>query len=268
MEAVPGDPLGRKAGDRLWPEWFTDEMVQVAKRDRRSWNALYQKSPSDEEGTFFRKEWFRRYTPDQLPKTLHKYLTTDHAPAGEEDSDYTCARVWGVDATGDLWLVDGFRHQETMDVTSDRLIGDKKAKKKGLIEKHKPFAWFPEDDNNWKAVAGFVTRRMREEKVHCRIEPMSPHGHDKQVKAQPFQAMASMGRVWLPVGPEGDDVLEQYLKFPAGKNDDEVDAASIIGRAIDMAHPALTQPTESTKKPDSWDRAFGSLEEQDNWRTV
>ena len=60
-------------------------------------------------------------------------------------------------------------------------------------------------------------------------------------KAQAFQGMAASGRVWLPVGPEGDDVLDQYLKFPLGKNDDEVDAAGVIARVLDEAHPALVE---------------------------
>jgi hypothetical protein len=35
MEALPNDPLGRKPGKRLWAEWFTQEMVETAKRDVR-----------------------------------------------------------------------------------------------------------------------------------------------------------------------------------------------------------------------------------------
>src|SRR6185295_10772525 len=42
MLAVANDPLGRKQGERLWPEWFTEEMISTAKMDTRSWNALYQ----------------------------------------------------------------------------------------------------------------------------------------------------------------------------------------------------------------------------------
>ena len=262
------DPLGRKVGETLWPEWFSLDHWAPFKKDARAWNSLYQQKPTAQEGTFFKREWFRRYTPEQLPANLHKYITSDHAPAGQENSDYTCVRVWGVCPQGDIYLLDGFRHQETLDKTADRVLGVKKENKRGLIQRHKPFAWFPEDDNNWKAAAGFITRMMREQNVHCRIEPISPHGSDKQTKAQPFQAMAASGRVWLPVGPEGDDVLEQYLKFPAGKNDDEVDAGALIGRALDMAHPAIAQHTEDApKKRDIWDKAF-EADEVDDWRTT
>lgn len=263
------DPLGRKIGETLWPEWFNMDHWAPFKRNPRTWSSLYQQKPTAEEGTFFKREWFKRYVPDQLPKNLHKYISSDHAPAGEDNSDYSCVRVWGIDPAGDLWLVDGFRHQETLDKTADRVIGNKNDGVKGLIQRHKPFAWFPEDDNNWKSAAGFITRMMREQGVFCRIEPMSPHGSDKPTKAQPFQAMAASGRVWLPVGPVGDDVLGQYLKFPSGKNDDEVDAAAVIGRAIDMAHPAITPPVTKEQKRDSWAKAFGDFDdEESNWKTI
>lgn len=261
------DPLGRKIGETLWPQWFSLEHWAPFQKDARAWSSLYQQKPSPEEGTFFKREWFRRYR--SLPKNLHKYITSDHAPAGGSESDYTCVRVWGVDELGDLYLVDGFRHQETLDKTADRMVGSKKDGSIGLIKKHKPFCWFPEDDNNWKSAAGFIARMMREQNVHCRIEPISPHGNDKSTKAQPFQGMAASGRVWLPDTPEGDDVLNQYLKFPGGKNDDEVDAGAIMGRALDEAHPAIAKHDEKPKTVDRWAKAFGEHDDEEtDWKTV
>jgi phage terminase large subunit-like protein len=266
------DPLGRKLGETLWPEWFSLEHWEPFKANPRTWGSLYQQKPTAQEGTFFKRGWFKRYR--KAPENLHRYITSDHAPSGTEDGDYTCVRVWGVDSVGDLYLLDGFRHQETLDKTADKVVGNRKTARAGepvldgLIRRHKPFAWFPEDDNNWKAAAGFITKMMRAESVHCRIEPISPHGNDKPTKAQPFQAMAASGRVWLPEGPIGDDVLEQYIKFPGGKNDDEVDAAAIIGRALDEAHPAIAAPADNIRpKVDRWAQAFGDHEETDSWKT-
>lgn len=247
------DPLGRKLGETLWPEWFSHEHWAPFKLNKRTWSSLYQQKPTPDEGTFFQKAWFRRYRAGYEPAQMNKYVTSDHAPGGQEHNDYTCARTWGVDSLGDLYLLDGFRSQETMDKSVDKALA--------MVKKHAPFAWFPEADNNWKSVAGFVTRRMRETQIYVRIEPITPHGADKATKAQPFQAMAAAGRVWIPEGPEGDDVIEQYIKFPGGKNDDEVDAASVMGRAIADAHPAVLPLSVVNKPIDRWDRAFNA---QDN----
>lgn len=272
------DPLGRKLGETLWPQWFSAEHWEPFKKNRRAWTSLYQQKPTPEEGTFFQRDWFKRYR--QPPTNLQKYVTSDHAPAGEDTSDFTCVRVWGVCPQGDLYLLDGFRHQETLDKSADKVIGNKVAASRGrvkegdpiyegLLKKHKPICWFPEDDNNWKSASGFIKRLMREERSYCRIEPISPHGSDKPTKAQPFQAMAASGRVFLPDTPEGDEILNQYLKFPGGKNDDEIDAAAIMGRALDDAHPAIAPVEEKLEKTDRWAKAFGDHDEDnEDWKTV
>lgn len=274
------DPLGRQIGETLWPEWFSLAHWEPFKKNPRTWSSLYQQKPAPAEGTFFQRGWFRRYRPGRLPTKLNYYITSDHAPAGQSTSDFACVRVWGVDALSNVYLVDGFRKQITMDKLTAEVVGNVEAAKRrevesvdrrtGLVRKYRPFAWFPEDDNNWKSVAGFVTAAMRMEKQFVRIEPITPHGADKQVKAQAFQGLASSGCVWIPEGPEGDDVIEQYVKFPSGKNDDEVDAGSLIGRAIADAHPAVVPVKADTKPVDRWDRAFNKVDNdaEGSWRTA
>lgn len=247
------DPLGRKRGEMLWSEWFTPDHWRSFRSNSRTWSALFQQSPSPGEGTFFQRGWFKRYRPGSEPVHLRKYLTSDHAPTDSETSDPSGCRVWGVAASNDLYLLDGFIHRATMDVTADRIVGNlvtgptrdpRPVLVEGYIRRYEPFAWFPEDDNNWKTAAPFIQRQMRTEGVRTRIEPMSPHGSDKSAKAQSFQGMAAMGQVWIPEGPEGDEIIEQYVKFPAGKHDEEVDMAAIMGRAIAMAHPAIVPPEQ------------------------
>jgi phage terminase large subunit-like protein len=204
-------------------------------------------------GLFFKREWFKRYRPGDEPNALRVYLTSDHAPTESEDNDPTACRVWGVDPNGDVWMLGGFNHHATMDVTADRIVGNAKDQYReadrpiyqGLIRQFEPFAWFPEDDNNWKTAAPFIKRRMREEDVRCIIAPISPHGHDKAAKAQGAQGMAAMGRVWIPLGSEGDAIIDELDAFSAAAehaHDEEVDCLAIMCRAIDMAHPAIVEP--------------------------
>jgi len=237
------DPLGRQVGEYLWPEWFTPEHFEGFKAQARTWSALFQQRPQPPSGTFFQRDWFHRYRIGEQPSQLNHYMTSDHAPGGEDHNDFNCFRMWGIDGVGDVWLRAGFRAQETLDKSIDKVTGEH-----GLIKSFKPFAWFPEDDNNWKSIAGFVRRQMIKDKAFCNIQPVSPHGHDKPTKAQPFQAMASCGRVHIPEGPEGDSVIDQYIRFPSGANDDEVDTAAIIGRVIDEAHPAVIRAPQAAPK--------------------
>jgi hypothetical protein len=54
LRLVDAARAGRKVGERLWPEW---EMVEQAKQDPRTWNALYQQQPASEAGDYFKLEW-------------------------------------------------------------------------------------------------------------------------------------------------------------------------------------------------------------------
>jgi hypothetical protein len=61
------DPLGRKVGDFLWPEWFPREHWGTWRdnpRAARTWSALYQQRPAPFTGVHFNREMFKRYDPD------------------------------------------------------------------------------------------------------------------------------------------------------------------------------------------------------------
>jgi hypothetical protein len=64
------DPLGRKAGEFLWPEWFPREHWSTWRdnpRAARTWAALYQQRPAPFTGVHFNREMFKRYDPDLAP---------------------------------------------------------------------------------------------------------------------------------------------------------------------------------------------------------
>lgn len=252
MEATTGDPLGRKPGERLWPEWYTDEMVEVAKRDKRSWWALYQQQPSSDEGDFFKREWFKFWA--EKPRDLHIYGTSDYAVT-DGGGDYTVHRVWGVAPNGDIYRLDGWRGQTAADEWIEQKLN--------LIKRHKPVAWFGEAGVIQKAIEPMLTRRMRERKVYCRMEWL-PSIADKPTRARGIQSRMAMGAVYFEPGAD----VEEFVRFPAGKHDDDVDTASMIGRALDDAHPAIAKHDEPAKKRDRWDKAFGDNDTTDDWKTV
>lgn len=249
------DPLGREIGETLWPEWFTLYHWKPFQKNARTWSSLYQQAPSPEEGTFFKREWFNRYRIEDLPRNMHIYGTSDYAVT-DGGGDYTVHRVWGIPPDGSLWLLGGWRGQTTSDIWIDELIR--------LWKQFKPFAWFGESGVIAKAVEPMLRTRMRECKIGGRLEWL-PSIHDKPTRARGFQARAAMKTVNLPNTSEGDEILDEYLRFPAGKHDDDVDAASLIGRALDQAHPAIAK-RDPEKERDPKDRNMWSSEpEPKSW---
>jgi predicted phage terminase large subunit-like protein len=237
-------------GRALWPEWYDETALGRIKATigPREWSALYQQRPQPDEGTFFQREWFKEW---EKKPSLRYYGTSDYAVT-DGDGDYTVHRVWGVDPEGCIYRVDGWRGQSTSDVWIEEKLN--------LIDKHKPLAWFGEGGVIQKAVEPALLRRMRERKSFCRLVWL-PSVHDKPTRARSFQAMAASGRVYFEKGAD----VSEFLHFPAGKHDDDVDAASLIGRAIDQAHPAIIHPQVTAKNPpDLW----GKRRESNDWKVV
>lgn len=252
-EAEVNDPLGRRQGEMLWPEWFglDPDFWTAARQKARTWSALYQQRPQPETGTYFMRQWFEggevggrmfkcvRYRPGELPRDLRKYGSSDYAVKESDLADFTVHRVWGVDPVGDLWLLGGgYRAQESSDKWIEAVIDQ--------MAIHRPHAWFGEAGVIQLAIEPALLRRMKERRVMCRLEWL-PSITDKGTRARGFQARAAMGTVHIPFGPEGDAILDEYVRFPAGRNDDDVDVGSLIGRALDMAHPAIVKPEKKTE---------------------
>lgn len=247
-------PALSEAGDALWPEWYDKEALLRIKATvgPREWSALYQQKPQPDEGTFFKREWFGTW--DKLP-SLRYYGTSDYAVT-DGGGDYTVHRIWGIDGNGDVYRVDGYRAQATSDEWIERKLD--------LIAKYKPLCWFGEGGVIQKAIEPMLKRRMRERNVHCRLEWLSSVA-DKPTRARSFQAMAASGRVKFE--PAAD--ISEFLVFPAGKHDDDVDTASLIGRAIDQAHPAIITASQRKAPVDRWNRAFNRGEgEAASWKTA
>ena len=76
------DPLERKPGECLWLEWFDEAFwleTRAAQNDVRNWSSLYQQRPQPEEGTFFQRDWFKRYRVGDEPARLSVYGASDYA---------------------------------------------------------------------------------------------------------------------------------------------------------------------------------------------
>lgn len=259
-EAKANDPLGREVGQWLWddqPEYDYPAFLRARKRETSPmmWAALYQQDPAPEEGEFFQRGWFHRFTPDEKPKRLSVFGTSDYA-VSEGKGDFTVHRVWGIDEHGHIWLLGGWRGQTTSDVWIERLLD--------LVHAHRPFAWFGESGVIQKSVEPYLLRRSQERRVYCRWEWL-PSITDKSARARGFQARAAMKMVHVPEGADGDAFIEELIRFPAGKHDDEVDTASLMGRALDEAHPATkAAPVEKQARPDY---GFGRKQNTGDWMT-
>ena len=223
------DPLGRAKGAMFWPQWFPVEHWAPFRAEPRTWASLYQQKPRPDEGDFFQRSWFPRFRPEELPAGVRYVITSDYAvrPGG---GDFTCHLVWAIDGRLNAWLVGAWRGQTASDIWIEALIdlvADYRAKGGG------PVRCIGEKGVIHRAIAPALAVRMRERRVSARLEMLSPHVGDKAARARGFQAMARAGRVRIIDDMDGDVFVDELVGFPGARFDDQVDAAGLLGRALD-----------------------------------
>jgi predicted phage terminase large subunit-like protein len=262
------DPLGRKPGEFLWPEWFPEQHwlnYKLDPRGQRTWNALYQQRPTAADGIEFKREWFRWYDPDApagqaghyldpktghhgqrggRPKTLIPYAASDFATKEDRAADFTEHGVAGRDTLGSLWFLDWW----FMQTTSDKYI----AQLTLMMDRNRPRRWAHEGGPIGNAIGPAIRDALRaairNKKYVCPIEEM-PSVKSKAVKLTSLQAKAAAGMVYLPINrPWAERLVAQLLAFPGGRWDDAADAAGLIGRLVDKMMDAKDDRPEKREE--------------------
>lgn len=226
------DPLHRPEGESIWPSRFSrDYLAEMRNADARAYSALYMGNPSPVDGVYFTREDVHKYTLNERPPLadLAIYGATDYAITESDKADYTVHIVVGVDAYGQIWVLDMFRKRANAEAIID-------AKLK-LMDKWKPQMWFAEKGHISKSLAPFMRKRMQEEGIFIAVRSITPIG-DKAQRGRSFQGRFNQGLVRIPAFlPWGETIIAELLGFQAGAaHDDIVDTFSLIGLALDAIH--------------------------------
>jgi len=239
MLAEADDPLGRSPGERLWPDWFTDEMVQTAKKVPRTWAGLYQQRPAPEEGDYFHRDWLKGYEPQDLPTQLRVYAAGDFGISEEKGSKRTCFGLGGLDESGVFWILPDiywdYVKLDAPDVKIDRILD--------LCDRNQPLVTWAEKGHISKSLKPFFSARMRERESYHYITEVTPSAN-KETRAQAFRARCSQGMVRFPkFAPWWAEAEHELLTFPGGTYNDLVDMLGHLGRGInDMVCPVGKRP--------------------------
>ena len=222
-----------KTKTALWPRTAADIERIRSDPSRRAtdWNSLYQGDPHPEEGTFFKNSWLCHTTTTVIDKNIREnprhytfYMTSDFA-VSEGRGDYTVHMIFGVDPRDRITLVDIYREQTTPDGWVDAAIK--------LIKKYRPVAWLQEQGQILKSVQSIINRSLNEAGVGVYQDPLTS-ATDKTSRARNIQAIIKRDTLSVPTNaPFYPDFLAEYIKFPFGKYDDQIDNLSLLGRRLD-----------------------------------
>ena len=266
------DALGREMGEALWPKWYDEKALNSMRRAMgpRDWSALYQQKPIEDEGVFFKREWIedQTYNREELKHNVHYEAHRTLAAIGDEKylnvygasdyavtdgrGDFTVHVVVGVDADDVIHVLDIWRGQTEAMEWIEALID--------LILKWKPAKWAEEKGQILRSVGPLINKRLNERRAYTWREGFAATG-DKSARARPFQARMAMGKVkWPKNASFMSDVVYEFTRFPAGVNDDIVDAFSLIGHMLDHMNsaPDFKRPPvnalTATTQGDLWER--------------
>ena len=205
----------RKIHQVLWPEKYDEKAVRGIKvtLGAKNFQALHQQSPTAAKGNLVKREHFKFYK--ELPASWDFFSTSwDFTFKDEKKSDYVVGQAW-MRLGGRFYLVDQVRDQ--MGFKACLIAMATMAAKYPYANEH-----LVEDKANGPAILDVVDTKI----PGCvRINPIE----SKYSRAVSVAPKIEAGNVYLPhpdIAPWVGDFIEEWMQFPRGKNDDQVDATS------------------------------------------
>lgn len=214
------DPLGRKQGEYLWPEWWSPEFFEQAEQMQGSfnWSSLYQGTPIPKEGGMFSRDWFEivEHPPNQNRNSVRCWDIAATVPTrANSDPDYTAGCLMSV-YNGTIYIEDIVRHRETPH--KNEMIIRRITHRDGYYTKVRIEQ---EPGSSGKMNVAYFQRLLSGFNVRG-----VPSTGNKAQRADPFASMAEAGNVKLVRGKWNKQFLDEIELFPMGSHDDQVDAAS------------------------------------------
>lgn len=226
--SIGGKTWDIPAGSSLDATRFTPEVIAQTKReysDPFKYEAQVNQNPTPDDGMFFKKDWWQFYDADSVPKNLKKYGASDFA-VSDGEGDWTVHVVVGIDPLDNWYVLEVYRDRVDSLTWASAEVD--------LMEQHKPLIWFEEAGAIWRAVDPLIRKVMNERGVYTYRRQVASVS-DKETRAQALRGLAAMKKIYLPKNASFTPVLMDELgKFPMGKNDDAVDALSLLGRMMPL----------------------------------
>jgi predicted phage terminase large subunit-like protein len=216
-EVVEFPAIFPETDNPLWPEfWSIEELEKVkASLPVQKWNAQWMQTPTSEEGSIVKREWWNAWESEALPPVSYIIQSYDTAFSKKETADYSAISTWGVfkptpDSPDCIIL---------LDAQKDRW--DFPELKRVAYEEYQ--YWEPDMVLiEAKASGTPLTHELR--RLGIPVVNYSPtRGHDKSTRMHSVAPIFESGLVYAPERKFAEEMIEECASFPFGKNDDLCD---------------------------------------------
>lgn len=207
--------FGRSAGEVLDARRETLESLQGLRRSmgELAFQSQYQQNPMPAGGVIIKPEWFRHYSPGELPPHFSNTIQSwDTASKSAESNDFSVCITLGV-LNDNYYLIDLFRKRlEYPDL--------RRAVKEQYL-KHLPNTVLIEDKGSGIA----LLQDLRGDGIYCLKAFSPPPGNDKGMRLIAQSAVFENGHVLIPkYAPWSAEFVRELTSFPSSKHDDQVDS--------------------------------------------
>lgn len=222
------DPLGRKGGEALWPgrydiTWLAGQRADVGPYE---FEALYQQQPFSKQGQRYKREWFKTVTKIPEGVTI-TFIVRYWDKANSTKGDYTAGVLMAYCSDGYFYILDVVRGKWTSYERDQRMHKAAEADREIYSKVH---TWHQQDPGSAGKDSAEATNRMLMG-FPVFFEPVSG---DKETRSEPLESGFQGGMVFLLQGAWNDDFIAEYVAFPRGRNDDQVDGgASAYSKLIE-----------------------------------
>lgn len=208
-----GDPLGRKVGEYLWPEWFDRKHWEQFEQNPRTWSALFQQRPAPLEGDLFKPDQIK--IVDAIPSGSIKWFRGWDL-ASSPEGDYTAGAKLGRLEDGRYIIGDMVRFRRGPDERDAAMANT------AAMDGRSVKISIPTDPGQaGKTQVLYLTRQLAGFNVKS-----SPETGDKVTRAEPFAAQVNVGNVMMLRGDWNQPLINELRIFPNGAHDDQVDSLS------------------------------------------
>ena len=211
---------GSRNAKPVWPEyWKLDELEKVqATLPTGKWNAQWMQNPTAEEGAILKREWWMKYTDEEIPQLQHVIQSYDTAFLKKETADYSAITTWGIfypseDSPACLILLDAVKGRYEFPEL-----------RRLALEQYE--YWKPETVIVEAKASGLpLTYELRQ--MDIPVVNFSPSkGNDKHARVNAVAPLFESGMIYAPEQKFADDVIEECAAFPYGDHDDLVDSTT------------------------------------------
>jgi predicted phage terminase large subunit-like protein len=182
------------------------------------WQAQWMQQPTSEEGAIIKREWWKTWEKDDIPKVQYIIQSYDTAFSAKETADYSAITTWGV-------------FEPTEGGKPNLILLDAKKGRwnfpelKEIAQKEYKY-WEPEAILIEAKASGLpLTHELQKAGIPV-INYTPSRGNDKHSRVNSVAPLFESGAIWAPNKKFAEEVIEECAAFPFGDNDDYVDSTT------------------------------------------